>query len=554
MKFKNSSFLLFLFSFFFFENSSAQHYKGSQRAFVIPVVKEKMFTSLLRITIMPISMHDAAGYLKQITLDFGNTFIENEISSIKVYCNTDSSYLTEEKIFQSGLFAMGASQDIKNNKLELRGNLRLMKDTNYVWIGMSLKKSAKVGNIFSLKVSDILIDEQSLELDGNVSLFRIASAVRQSMQDNVQTSRIPGIATATNGDLLAIYDARYDSKRDLQGDIDIALNRSTDKGNTWLPIQRIIDMGRWGGLPEKFNGVSDPCILVDERSGVIFVAGLWMHGLLDGNGQWMQPLSDTSTVWNHQWRNKGSQPGFDPKQTAQFLIVKSTDNGKTWSKPVNITKMCKKEEWWLWAPAPGRGFTMSDGTLVLPTQGRDKNGAPFSNITYSKDGGVTWVTSNPASTGTSECAAAQLSDGSVMLNMRTNANKGLTGEGNGRAIAVTSNLGKTWAEHNTSRKALPEPVCMGSLYKHTYFKDGRKKSVLLFLNPNSTTGRNHITLKASFDNGNTWPSQKYILLDELSGFGYSCITSVDNDTIGVLYESSQAQLVFQQISLKEITE
>ncbi|ULT41198.1 glycoside hydrolase [Niabella defluvii] len=37
------------------------------------------------------------------------------------------------------------------------------------------------------------------------------------MQDNVHTSRIPGLATALNGDLLAIYDARYDSRRDLQG-------------------------------------------------------------------------------------------------------------------------------------------------------------------------------------------------------------------------------------------------------------------------------------------------------------------------------------------------
>ena len=38
----------------------------------------------------------------------------------------------------------------------------------------------------------------------------------------------------------------------------------------------------WGGLPEKYNGVSDACILVDEKTGDIYVAGLWMHGVLDG--------------------------------------------------------------------------------------------------------------------------------------------------------------------------------------------------------------------------------------------------------------------------------
>jgi sialidase-1 len=93
---------------------------------------------------------------------------------------------------------------------------------------------------------------------------------------------------------------------------------------------------------------------------------------------------------------------------------------------------------------------------------------------------------------------------------------------------------------------------MASLYKHQYLKNGKKQSVLLFVNPNSTVSRNHITLKASFDDGNTWPPDKYILLDELNGAGYSCMTSIDNDTIGIIFEGSQAQLIFQKINLKQI--
>mgnify|MGYP002243976521 CR=1 FL=1 len=101
------------------------------------------------------------------------------------------------------------------------------------------------------------------------------------------TSRIPGIATSKNGTLLAVYDARYDTSRDLQGNIDIALNRSFDGGETWQPMQVVLDMKTWGGLPEKYNGVSDACILVDEKTGDIYVAGLWMHGVLDRNtGKW----------------------------------------------------------------------------------------------------------------------------------------------------------------------------------------------------------------------------------------------------------------------------
>lgn len=93
---------------------------------------------------------------------------------------------------------------------------------------------------------------------------------------------------------------------------------------------------------------------------------------------------------------------------------------------------------------------------------------------------------------------------------------------------------------------------MASIHKHVYKQDGKQKSLLLFCNPASFDKRDHITLKVSFDDGNTWPSEHHILLDEWTGFGYSCITSVDENTIGVLYESSQSQMVFQQIKLSEI--
>ncbi|MCH5599834.1 glycoside hydrolase [Niabella ginsengisoli] len=74
----------------------------------------------------------------------------------------------------------------------------------------------------------------------------------------------------------------------------------------------------------------------------------------------------------------------------------------------------------------------------------------------------------------------------------------------------------------------------------------------MFLNPNSKTKRDHLTLKISYDDGNTWPAEKFILLDEFNGSGYSCITSVDDQTVGVIYEGSQAQLTFEKINLKDI--
>jgi sialidase-1 len=437
--------------------------------------------------------------------------------------------------------------------VKLKKEIFIDKDSLSLWVTVSLKDKVQLNHKINLTCTGIITSKGKLVFNApETSPSRIGVAVRQRNQDCVHTSRIPGLATSKKGTLLAIFDARYESSRDLQGHMDIALHRSTDKGATWESMQIVLDMGEWGGLPQKFNGVSDACILVDDNSGDIYIAGLWMHGVLDAEtGKWIEGLSGESTNWMHQWRKKGSQPGFGIKQTCQFLIAKSTDDGLTWSNPRNITSKTKREEWWLFAPAPGHGITLSDGTLVFPTQGRDDRGESFSNITWSKDKGKTWVTSNPAFSNTTECMAVELADGSIMLNMRDNRNRG-NKDMNGRRVAVTSDLGTTWKEHATSRNALIEPTCMASIHRHRYKENQVEKNILLFVNPNDHSIRDKITLKVSFDDGMTWPEDKWILLDLYKSPGYSCITSIDEGTIGILYESSLANLVFLQIPLTEI--
>jgi sialidase-1 len=146
----------------------------------------------------------------------------------------------------------------------------------------------------------------------------------------------------------------------------------------------------------------------------------------------------------------------------------------------------------------------------------------------------------------------QLTDGSLMLNARDGKNKGNTSVTNGRVISVTGDLGETWSEHPTSRGALIEPACMASLHKHEYTENGQQKSILLFSNPNSKTDRDHMSIKVSFDDGETWPEEYWMLLDEKKGRGYSCLTSIDEQTIGILYEGSQADMTFQKIALSEL--
>lgn len=522
--------------------------KVAEDQFQLPVLKGKNNNPIIRVKIA-----DAAEgqKLTSITISTEGTSDLNDIKAVRLYYYHKDSLPGNMETTKATLFS--STQAVKK-EITLKGNVALKNGDNYFWLSYELNDNASLFNLVDAKAVALQVEGNNIRFDQqeNTIKQRIGVAVRKHKQDGVHTSRIPGLATTNKGTLITVFDARYDSARDLQGNIDIGIHRSEDGGNTWQPIQIAIDMGKWGGLPEKFNGVSDPCILVDKNTNAIYIAGLWMHGVINKNGKWIENLTEKSEEWNHQWKTKGSQPGFGVKQTSQFMIVKSTDDGKTWSEPVNITKMGKKEEWWLWAPAPGQGITLKDGTLVFPTQGRDKNGKAFSNITYSKDGGKTWKASKPAGKESStENMAVELSDGSIMLNMRTGANKNKM-DGNGRVVAVTDDLGENWTVHPTSRKALIEPACMASIIRHDYMVNGKKKSVLLFSNPDSKTTRHRMTIKYSFDNGLTWSGSSSLRLDEFSSRGYSCLTSIDNDTIGIFYESSQADIAFQAIKLKSL--
>lgn len=239
-----------------------------------------------------------------------------------------------------------ASAKPVNKQLSFKVGRQIEEDTLTCWVTLRLRDDA------AQATSKIEISCSSVQTDlGLVGIrqlpavkpLRIGVALRQPGQDGVHTSRIPGLVTSTKGTLLALYDARNERDDDLQGDIDIAINRSEDGGRTWQPMQTVLDMKEWGGLPQKYNGVSDGCILSDDFTGDLYVIGLWMHGVLDPKtGKWIENLTDTSTVWNHQWRAHGSQPGYDVKQSSQFLISKSTDDGLTWSEPRNITRQVKK--------------------------------------------------------------------------------------------------------------------------------------------------------------------------------------------------------------------
>ena len=411
----------------------------------------------------------------------------------------------------------------------------LAEGRNVFWLSCRLKDTADLEHQVSASCSAIATSVGNVVPGEDVASTkqRIGFALRKHQDNGVHTYRIPALTTSSKGTLLAVYDMRRRAGRDLQEDIDIGLSRSMDGGRTWEEPRVIMDMGTYGGLPQEQNGCSDPGIIVDQQTGEIFCFALWMNG----------------KPGHHQWVDDGSEPGFEIGKSAQFMMVCSTDEGLTWSPPENLTRQLKQESWWLFAPAPQAGICLSDGTLVMPVQGRSGREplATFATIMTSRDHGRSWTVGQPGYSGGNECQAALLGDDSIMLNIRNDHLRY-------RAVEVTNDLGQTWQPHVTSRNTLIEPNCNGSLLRFDYDRDGRQQHVLLFANPHTQQGRTHHTVQVSFDDGLTWPDSHHWLLDEGPGAGYPSLTRVDRDHVGIVYEGSQAHLVFERLPIIDLLE
>jgi sialidase-1 len=411
----------------------------------------------------------------------------------------------------------------------------LTEGRNVFWLSCRLKDSADLQHQVSASCKSIATSVGNIAPQDDMANTkqRIGVALRKQNDDGVHTHRIPALTTSAKGTLLAVYDMRRRAGRDLQEDIDIGLSRSTDGGRTWESPRVIMDMGTYGGLPEEQNGCSDPGIIVDRQTGEVFCFAVWMNG----------------KPGKHQWNDDGSEPGFEIGKSAQFMMVRSTDDGLTWSTPENLTQKLKEESWWLLAPSPQSGICLSDGTLVMPVEGRDGREAlaTFATIMVSRDHGKSWSIGKPGYSGGNECQAVQLGDGSIMLNIRNDLERF-------RAVAVTKDLGQTWQSHSTSRKTLIEPNCNGSLLRFDYELEGTQQHVLLFANPHSQQGRTHHTVQVSFDDGLTWPDSHQWLLDDGRGAGYPSLTRVDRDHVGIVYEGSQAHLVFEKLPIIDLLE
>ena len=324
--------------------------------------------------------------------------------------------------------------------------------------------------------------------------FLNETVIFTSGTEGYDTFRIPSVIVTPHGTILAFCEGRKESRSDT-GDIDIVLRRSHDGGKTWSPMAVVWNDGE--------NVCGNPCPVVDHDTGAIWL--LLTHNLgIDSERQIMDGESTgTRTVW----------------------VMKSEDDGVSWSEPRDITETAKRPGWTWYATGPGVGIQTTSGRLVIPCDYAEKETKDWgSHVIYSDDHGVSWQIGGTVFPQFNECQVVECADGNLLLNMRSY--HGL----NRRAYAVSSDGGLSWsaAVHDT---ALIEPVCQASLLRYTLGNE-QSRNRILFSNP-ADTKRINMTVRLSYDECGTWPVGKQLWEGPAA---YSCLTVLSDNAIGCLYE------------------
>jgi len=333
--------------------------------------------------------------------------------------------------------------------------------------------------------------------------------------DGVHTYRIPAMIVSPGGALLVFCEARKESIRDASP-TDMVLKRSTDGGRTWSPAQVLIQ-------GEGTEAMMNPCPVVDAATGTIVLVSINAHKIEKGHHR--------------------------------HLMMTSTDDGKTWSQPVDLGRRITPYDD-TFVSGPGVGIQTTGGRLVVPGyvgkfDEKTRTGC-YSCALYSDDHGRSWTLGQKVSACTNECQVVERADGTLMLNMRENTGKSC------RAVATSRDGGQTWSQPYWDR-ALNECPCQASFIRYRGAPHGR--SMLLFANPDvsgeryGVVKRTRMAVKFSYDEGKTWPVEKLIHPGPSS---YSSLARLPDGDVGLVYEGGHEHrrewIRFARLSLAWLTD
>ena len=293
--------------------------------------------------------------------------------------------------------------------------------------------------------------------------------------------RVGTIVVAMDGTLLLFKDDRQRRR--------ILVKRSRDHAKTWGPeivVGKAVkidgdmsDDGRYRGPHVGWSDVGN--VTVDETNGDIMM--------------------------------------FASSLKPAPVLFRSKDHGKTWRKEKIVIK--PDAGGWLSAIlcSSDPGITLKHGRkkgrLLMPTRvfvgylnkgkGGKFFGQHYSNALYSDDHGKTWTPSKPFPLGgTGESSLVELSDGRIYFNSRTHFRPG------NRRITYSHDAGQTWIPEKEDDELFDGPPdvygCKGALVRLPY----KGRDILLFSSPGRKDKRWDITVRVSFDGGQSWPVKRLV--------------------------------------------
>lgn len=456
--------------------------------------------------------------VSDIKLNFNGTTNLKDIKAVKIY-NTKSSNLFDSR-HPSGELLATTRASKGDVKAKAKGSLQV--GENHIWITVDVAEKAKEGNkidasLISIKTNnqDFTFNNGNPEGDREILLKRVL--VLAPGDYGSKNYRIPAIITANDKSLVILTDKRKYNNLDLPEDIDVIAQRSTDNGKTW---SEPITVAQGKGRNKGFGDVN----IIKTKSGKL--VALYVGGV---------------GLWN----------STSEKPQGHFMSV-STDNGKTWSEPRDITSQlygadCPdpvRKTWQASFFGSGQGLTLRDGRIMAVMAVREtlKNHKLNNYVVYSDDEGETWEVSEKAMDGGDEAKVVELNDGTVLLSSRTSGN---------RLWAKSTDRGVTWGPKNSWTEIWGN-ACDADIVRYTSTLDGYDKNRILHTLPNAKN-RTNVSMWVSYDEGTSWPVKKTISKGESA---YSSITILPDGTIGVYVEEDETvpyKMYFLNFSLDWLT-
>lgn len=317
-------------------------------------------------------------------------------------------------------------------------------------------------------------------------------------ESGYQCFRIPAIVKANNGHLIAFSEGRKMGCSDT-GDIDLLSKKSTDGGASWGPLEII-----WN---DSLNTCGNPAPIVDQMTGDIFLL----------------------STWNLGEDHESEIIAGESIDTRRIFVMRSKDNGATWSAPKEITADVKLPDWSWYATGPGSGTQLTKGVykgrLILGCDHIEQVSKKYySHVIYSDDHGETWnLGGTTPKDQVNECEVVELENGELLLNMRNYVR-----DQKFRQTAISKDGGLSW-EKQQHDDELIEPICQGSIQSIS----SPNKRILAFSNPADTSARKNLTVRISENGGGNWTD---IISVYAGPSAYSDLVDLGDQEIGCFFE------------------